>query len=127
MATTQLFTAADLNALPGISGVTDEQATMVERIVWGWLRPVLGVQDRPDSISPELFSWAIELGAIAQENPAGLSSYQLGQERYGYSSERRAEILAGAAGGGQASTGAPAPLGSFPPPRPDTDYFERIR
>lgn len=123
---TQLFDANDLNGVPGISGVTSDQAGVLERIVWGWLKPVLGLTDRPDTISDELFSQAIELGAIAHENPSGLSSYQLGAERYGYSSERRDAILESAGTGGSA-TGVPAPTGSFPPARSYPDPADICR
>lgn len=110
-----LFSAADLNSLPGVSGVTDEQATMVERIVWGWLKPVLGLTDRPTPVPDEVFAWAVELGAIAYANPNGLSYYQLGEERSGFSAERRVEILGEAASGGQAASSAGRPRGCFPP------------
>lgn len=120
-----LFTAVELSDQLGQT-VTDARAAAVERIVWGWLKPVLGLTERPAEISDELFSWAIELGGIAHENPAGLSYYQLGDERYGFSAERRVEILTEAASSGPAAS-AGGPLGSFPPPRPDTDFFERVR
>lgn len=117
-----LFTATDLQALPGVSGVTETSATMAERIVWGWLRPILAVEQRPNPVSDELFSWALELGAIAHENPTGMSSYQLGAERVGYSTERRVEILAEVADGGRPGhTTGGVPRGRFPqaPTYPD--------
>lgn len=106
-----LFTAGELGDWLGIM-VSDARATVAERVVWGWLQPVLGAEDRPDEISDQLFSWAIELGAIAHENPAGLSSQQLGTSQRGFSSERRTEILADVAGEG--SSGGLRPRGSFP-------------
>lgn len=113
---TRLFTAADLGDLLQKT-VTDTAAAAAETLVWGWLRPVLGLAERPNPVSEEVFSWAIELGAIAHENPAGFESYQLGQERIQFSAERRTAILieAGGVPGGQ-ETG---PIGSFPPPLPD--------
>lgn len=126
MATTALFTDADLNALPDISGVTAGEATAVEAVVWGWLRPILNVTERPDPVSPELFSWALELGAIFRTNPAGLTEKQLGPFQEQYSSERRDEILRTAAGGGTTAPGAPlAPIGSFPSARAYPDPAER--
>ena len=89
-------------------------ALSVERVVWGWLSPALELTERPDPVPDAVFSWALELAAIAYENPSGLSSYQLGAEQFGFSAERRAEILA-EAGGGRVTPGSPAaPLGSFP-------------
>lgn len=93
--------------------VSNDAAVSVERVVWGWLKPALGLQARPSPVPDEVFSWAIELGAIAYENPSGLSSYQLGAENLGFSSERRAEILAETARGAVPGTAA-TPLGSFP-------------
>ncbi len=108
-----LFTAAELSGHLQKT-VTAEAAASCERVVWGWLKPALGLTERPNPVPDEVFSWAIELGGIAHENPAGLASYQLGAERIAYSAERRAEILADAADGGRPGTGG-APRGSFPP------------
>lgn len=93
--------------------VSDEDADMVERVVWGWLSPALGLAERPNPTGDRIFSWAIELGGIAYENPAGLSSKQMGPFADQYSSERRAEILAEATNGGQR---VPRPRGTFPRP-----------
>lgn len=92
--------------------VTESAAASAERVVWGWLSPVLGLTQRPDPpISDQLFSWAIELGAIAYENPTGDVTKQLGNLQVGSSSAtRRAEILEAAT-----STYALAPRGTFPP------------
>lgn len=114
--TDQLFTATELGNMLQCS-VTDEAAAAAERLAWGWLKPVLGIttEDRPATVTAEVFAWAIELGAIAYENPSGLSAYQLGDERSQYSAERRNEILATAAAGGKvASSGVPSPRGTFP-------------
>lgn len=122
-----LFTADDMNALPGVSGVTDAEATAVERIVWGWLKPVLKLDARPDEPSDELIAWALELGLIYRANPDGLAEYSLEAERSKYSSERRDEILRGAAGGGVTPGGAAlSPKGSFPPARCYPDAAERF-
>lgn len=120
-----LFTADDLNALPEISGVTDSEATAVEAVVWGWLSPILGLTDRPDPVSPQLFAWALELGAIFRTNPAGLEELKRGpfEEQYG---DRRDEILRVAAGGGTTAPGTPpSPVGSFPKARAYPDPAER--
>lgn len=125
MTTTALFTADDLNALPEISGVTEAEATAVERVVWGWLKPVLKVTERPDPVSDELFSWALELGGIYWNNPTDLDSKKTGpfEEKYG---ERAAEILHVAATGGATPAGtALRPVGSFPAARAYPDPAER--
>lgn len=106
-----LFDAAQLGEFvrhPVSSGA----AAIAEKVVWGWLKPVLGLDSRPDPVPPEVFSWAIELGGIAHENPAGRSYYELGDERSGFSAERRREVLAEASTwSGSAAAG---PVGSFP-------------
>lgn len=114
-----LFAAADLSALLQ-QDVDPTTAAKLEQVVWGWLRGPLGLTERPTPVPEEIFSWAIELGAIAHENPAGLASYSLGEERWAYSSERRLEILA-LAGAGASETGTGVPRGNFPPyvPYPD--------
>lgn len=125
MPQTPLFNAADLGAWLR-QDVTDDAASVVERVVWGWLRPVLKVEERPSAPSDELVSWAIELGAIAYANPEGLSEYGLESETSKYSSERRDEILQNAAGGGALPEGtAAAPRGSFPAARCYPDPAER--
>lgn len=111
--TALLFDAADLGDWLHCT-VTDEAAIAAERVVWGWLKPVLGLTERPTPVSEELFSWAIELGGIAHENPDGKSYYQLADERTGYSAERRQQILEEAATGGIAPGGVAKPVGSFP-------------
>lgn len=127
MTTTALFTASDLNDLPEIDGVTDEEAAVVERIVWGWLKPLRGLDERPDPVDDDLFAWALELGAIYRTNPAGLSAKQMGHFQEQYSSERRDEILRMAAGGGVLAPGAPPkPVGSFPDPNAFPDSSDRF-
>lgn len=116
--TTVLFDAASLGHFLGKPGqVAEERAEVVERVVWGWLAPVLGLTERPStgtSAHVQVFSWAIELGAIAHENPAGRSAKELGTSRSAFSEERRRDILTQAAGFG--STVAPgSPQGDFPP------------
>jgi len=125
MPTTALFTFEDLNALPGVDGVTEAEGTAVERIVWGWLKPVLKLTERPDPVSEELFAWALELGVIYRTNPEGLAEYSLETERSKYSTNRRAELLGEAASGGTTIGGVPSPVGSFPSARRYPDPAER--
>lgn len=112
----RLFDADDLtNWLGRSTPITDTKAIVVEQVVWGWLTTVLGVATRPEPVTASVFSWALELGGIAHENPAGLSVEQLGPAQRQFSAERRGEILAEAAAGGSTSVGSPR--GSFPPAR----------
>lgn len=124
-ATNALFTAGELSDWLR-QPVPDESAWLTEQVVWGWLRPLLSLTERPATRSDELFSWSIELGAIAYANPEGLDSYSLEAESTKYSSERRQEILQDAAGGGTTPTGAAlAPTGCFPAARSYPDPAER--
>lgn len=115
---TPLFTADDLTSWLG-RDVTEGKAATIEQVVWGWLKPALKAETRPSAVPDEVFSWAIELAAIAHENPAGLSSQQLGDEQQAFSIERRNEILREASSG--ASGGALSPRSNFPPARPYPD------
>lgn len=114
MSQTPLFAAGDLADWLH-QPVSGEAAVATERVVWGWLRPLLKLDERPANPSDELISWATELGGIAYVNPEGLASYALESEKSDYSSERRDEILRTAAGGGVTAPGAAvSPRGSFP-------------
>jgi hypothetical protein len=113
-ATNALFTPTELSNWLR-QPVADESAWMVETVVWGWLRPVLQLTERPEVTSDELKAWAIELGAIAYVNPEGLGSYALETEKSVYSGERRAELLGIAASGGTDVGPVPGPRGTFPP------------
>lgn len=109
-----LFDATELTNLLG-TAVSEERARAAEHVVWGWMQPLLGVEERPQPLTPQQYGWAIQLGAIAHENPAGLSSKQVGGVREDYSAERRQEILDDieAANPGVISR-APMPRASFP-------------
>lgn len=113
-----LFTATQLGNLLGVT-VSAERHEQVELIVWGWLRPALAVEERPEPVTPELYARALELGAIAHENPAGLDSQQLGSNQKRFSSERRQELLGESESG--SATSRTAPRGCFPPARPYPD------
>lgn len=114
MSQTALFDETDLTDWLH-KPVSAEAATIAERVAWGWLRPLINLDERPDVPSDELLAWAIELGGIAHCNPEGLVRYALDQELSIYSSERRDEILRMAADGGTVAPGsAPKPMGVFP-------------
>lgn len=123
--TDPLFSKEDLAAWLR-QPVSDDAADVVERVVWGQVRPLLKLDVRPSPASDELKSWAIELGAIAYANPEGLSLYALEAEKSEYSSERRDKLLRAVAGGGVTAPGvALAAKGSFPPARAYPDAIER--
>lgn len=110
-----LFTAAELGDWLG-KPVTAARATVAERVVWGWLSPILGTETQPAPVPAALFSWALELGAIAHENPAGLTTKEIGPFREQYAAERRAEILDEVRGSTLAGGDGTAlqPSGTFP-------------
>lgn len=116
---TPLFTADDLNGLLGVD-VTDARATSVERVIWGWIKPLLGVDDRPYPLDDTLFAWAIELGAIVLENPTGKIQKSTGPwtsvyaGRSGSATARREEILHEIASSSLGAGGL-RPRGNFPP------------
>lgn len=117
-----LFDASDLSGLLG-ADVTDDAAAIVERMVWGWLQPYLG-PDRPAELTDQQFSWAIQLGAIAHENPAGLSSKQVGSVSEQYSAEARQAILDEVEGSVSGQRPG-SPRGRFPSARAYPDPAER--
>ena len=93
-----LFQPEELQHLLGAATIDNDRADMAERMAWGWLKPVLGLSQRPDPVPDDVFAWAVELGAIAHENPSGLSAKQLGPANQQFSAERRREILASMSG-----------------------------
>lgn len=114
MAQATLFAATELSGWLR-QPVDDASAVIVESVVWGWLKPVLKISERPDPVSEELKAWALELGGIAYSNPEGLAAYALESERSTYSDTRIDTILRRVAGGGAPSSTDGAPQGSFPP------------
>lgn len=118
-----LFTESDLSDFLS-KDISVDQAAVAERVVWGWLKPILGWADQPDETPDELFSWALQLGAIACENPSGLSVKEIGPFRDEYSEERRLAILAEVRNSGlgdPAAAAANQPLGDFPDALPYPD------
>ena len=136
---TQLFSKEDLEAYlqrskqqlpPGIDPSTpiDDQALIdqrtydvVHRVVNGWLLDATGLQDWPTPVPPQVFSWAVELGAIAHENPASASTDTTDRISVQWSETRRNSILNRAAEWARnlpAAAAVASPVGSFPPPAP---------
>lgn len=112
-----LFTRAELTSWLG-KPISDERAVLAEAIVWGWVQPILGWSSRPTPTPPALYSAAVGLGAIALENPSGLTRKQIGPFSEDYSVERREEILDELRNSGLPTgeaAGVHQPMGDFPP------------
>ena len=107
--------------------VDQSAGVMAERVVAGWFADASGGTQIPAQLPPQLFSWAIELGAIAHENPGALWSETTGDKTSLWDRARRAEILGFIAvwAGGTAPNGVPHPQGSFPKARAYPDPAER--
>ena len=97
--------------------VTDSTAAVAIRVAEGWLRSVvrsLPEWPPPEPVPEDLWSWTLELAAIAYTNPQGQRSRTVGNDATEWGLDRRAEILAAAAN----RYGIASPVGSFPPPGP---------
>jgi hypothetical protein len=106
-----LFDLADLPAWLQVPSVDTVTATLVRRVVSGWLATATGLASWPSPVPDQLFAWALELAGIAYRNPDAASSESLDDYSISYDGARRKEILAAARvayGGG--------PLYSFPDP-----------
>lgn len=108
-----IFDLGDLPSWLQIPEVDTETATRVRRYANGWLQDATELTEWPDPIPDRLWAWAIELAAIAYNNPTNLKREQIDDYLVEYSAERRAEILAAAK---KAYAGGTAPRGSFPQP-----------
>ncbi len=94
-----------------------DTAEVAIRVAEGWLRSATRIAgDWPYPVPEDLFSWCIELAALAYDNPTGLSDLTVGPVARTWAVTRRAEILTAAAG--RYGSSAAGPSGSFPPPTP---------
>lgn len=109
-----LFTAGELTDFLHYT-VSAEKAAIAERVASGWLKGATEVTEWPEPTPDALFSWAIELGAIAHENPGGLAAQTSGDTTDQWALARRSEILAAAAQAYGPKVSAAGPGGSFPP------------
>lgn len=115
-----LFTPPQLSAWLQYP-VETAAAEIVERVVAGWLLEATGLASLP-SPPPELFSWALELGGIAYENPTSMSTDQAADVTQSWG-DRRSQILRSAAKWAQrvlpeqAPSSTVGPRGSFPAAR----------
>jgi hypothetical protein len=89
---------ADLFTLEQLASYMQESlaastATVARRVAYGWLSDATGLTTWPDPVPDTLFSWAIELAAIAHRNPDGALSEQTDDHRVQWDRQRRADIL----------------------------------
>ena len=90
-----------------------ESAAIAIRVAEGWLRSATRLTVWPNPVDAELFSWTIELAAIAWSNPEGLESLTVSSVSRTWAVTRRNEILTAAASRYPSSTAGPQH--SFPP------------
>ena len=111
-----LFDLRDLPSWLQVPEVDTETATRVRRYVNGWLQDATGLTVWPDPVPDRLWAWAIELAAIALENPTAKWSQTIDDTVDVYErgpQGRRREILDAAR---TAYNTAGKPQGSFPEP-----------
>ncbi|GAB7039707.1 MULTISPECIES: hypothetical protein [Catenuloplanes] len=99
-------------------GPLDEaSATVARRKASGWLRSATKLTAWPDPVPDDLWGWAIELAALAYDNPAMLASEQVGATSRTADRGRLAAILdAARAAYLDPATAGGGPLHSFPEP-----------
>lgn len=109
-----LFDLVDLPSWLQVPGVDTETATRVRRAANGWLQDATGLTDWPSPVPDRLWAWALELAAIAYNNPTSLASEAIDDYQMTVADRlRRREILDLAR---QAYSTAGKPMGSFPEP-----------
>ncbi|NHN55777.1 hypothetical protein G9U51_08305 [Calidifontibacter sp. DB0510] len=117
----------------GSAELTTGTYTVIEAVVTGWLLDATGLTTFPDRLPPQVFSWALELAAIAYENPAAAAAAGTDRVTNAYTEQRREAILARAARWAAKVPTAPqvaAPVGDFPCPGPwptDLEPPRRLR
>jgi hypothetical protein len=89
------------------------------RVASGWLQAATGLLAWPSPVPDDLWTWAVELAAIAYDNPTGLQTDQVGGKMSTWTVTRRQEILSAAAkryGPAPRLGGVGTPIGEFPDP-----------
>ena len=138
MATSTIFTKDDLEHFlqrrhdeapaDGIpddpsSGIAEGTYDVTHRLVSAWLKEATGLKDLPEN-DDLVWAWAVELAALAVENPASTSAMTTDRITKTWSAadaRRRDQILAKARAWALSPDVAPlvaAPLGSFPEAAP---------
>ena len=122
----ELFELEDLRKLLRLSVAEFDTAaaTVARRLAGGWLSDATGLTAWPDLVPDRLWSWAIELGAIAYNNPDAALEEQTDDHRVKHDRQRRAESL-DSARAAYPSTPAPTPASAGPlwsMPEPDWSW-----
>ena len=126
-----LFTAKDLSDFLQYP-VEDATAAIDERVVSGWLAEEGLTYTGSDTVPDQVFSWALELGAIVHENPTSSTTDQTAGQMQAWSTTRVPTILLSVRRYAErlglapvATEAVPAPVGRFPGARPLPDPAER--
>lgn len=130
-----LFTRAQLAHwlhYDGADAISEEEFTVTHLVVRGWILQATQWATIPETVTEALFSWAIELGGIAFENPTSQTDDQTDLVRSAWRDRRTqlmAEIRTWAVANGATVTGGPLPRGRFPSalPYPDPIYPYGLR
>jgi hypothetical protein len=93
--------------------VITDKAAVARRMAGGWLKSATHLTEWPDPIPDELWTWSLELAAIAYRNPDGVLSEGIDDYNSTLDRARRAQILADARA---VYGGASGPQYSFPAP-----------
>lgn len=109
---------ADLFALDDLASwlqrdLDTATATRARRAASGWLRSATGFDEWPSTIPDDLWTWAVELAALAYTNPELLATETTGANSATWERGRRDDILRAAKA---AYSGSGKPLYSFPDP-----------
>ncbi|MEV4197020.1 hypothetical protein [Micromonospora globbae] len=109
-----LFEVEDLRKLLQLApeDFDTDAATVARRIASGWLSDATGLSVWPDPVPDRLWSWGIELGAIAYNNPEAAQSQQIDDYRVVNDAGRRSQILDDARRA--YAVAVAGPQGSFP-------------
>jgi hypothetical protein len=73
--------------------VDTSTATVARRVAYGWLKWATGLTDWATPVDDQLFSWGLELAAIAFRNPDGTASEGVDDHQVTWDRLRRKAIL----------------------------------
>ncbi|MFI5839451.1 hypothetical protein ACIA8K_07025 [Catenuloplanes sp. NPDC051500] len=113
-----LFTLAELTDYLQQGPLIEASAIVARRKASGWLRSATELTTWPDPIPDDLWGWAIELAALAYDNPTLLASETVGATSRTTDRARFTAILDAAreAYRDGSAPGGGGPLHSFPEP-----------